>query len=215
MTYRAVETLEKVDFVAAEDTRVSGKLLHYFGIKKPFVSYHEHNIEKVGERIIERIASGEVCAIVTDAGMPCISDPGEILVKQAHEKGIRVEVVPGPSAVVSALAISGLSTSRFSFQGFLSTGKKNRFDHLKSVQNHTETLVFYEAPHKLLQTLIDMKEQLGDRKISICHELTKIHESVFLTTLQEAIEYYTDKTPKGEYVLVVCGYEKEKQKKSP
>ncbi len=205
MTYRGVETLKSVDFICAEDTRVTAKLLNYFNIKAPLVSYHEHNARTAGDGICDRIASGENGAIVTDAGMPCISDPGEQLVKLCVRRGIEVKVVPGPSAVVSALAISGLDTSKFSFQGFLSVTKKQRFSHLASVKNSTETLIFYEAPHKLLYTLKDMLEYFGDRKISICRELTKIHEEVYRTTISEAVEHYTANKPKGEFVLVIEG----------
>jgi len=205
MTYRAVETLEKVDFICAEDTRVSAKLLNYFEIKTPLVSYHEHNAAQVGSGICDRIAAGENAAIVTDAGMPCISDPGELLVKMCAERGIKVEVVPGPSAVVSALAISGLGTKNFQFEGFLSVTKKQRNEHLAAVKNSTRTLIFYEAPHKLLNTLEDMLKFLGDRKISLCRELTKMHEEVIRTTLSQAVEMYREVKPKGEFVLVVEG----------
>ena len=205
MTYRAVETLEKADFICAEDTRVTAKLLNYFDIKTPLVSYHEHNAKQVGESILNRIMAGENAAIVTDAGMPCISDPGELLVKLCAENGVKVEVVPGPSAVVSALAISGLDTARFQFEGFLSTTKKQRLNHLASVKNCTNTLIFYEAPHKLIYTLKDMLEYFGDRRISLCRELTKIHEEVFRTTLAQAVEYYESNKPKGEFVLVIEG----------
>lgn len=205
MTYRAVETLEKVDFICAEDTRVSAKLLNYFEIKTPLVSYHEHNAAQVGSGICDRIAAGENAAIITDAGMPCISDPGELLVKMCAERGIKVEVVPGPSAVVSALAISGLGTKNFQFEGFLSVTKKQRNEHLAAVKNSTRTLIFYEAPHKLLNTLEDMLKFLGDRKISLCRELTKMHEEVIRTTLSQAVEMYREVKPKGEFVLVVEG----------
>lgn len=205
MTYRAVETLKSVDFIASEDTRVSAKLMNYFDIKKSLISYHEHNAKQSGDSILSRILAGESCAIITDAGMPCISDPGEDLVKLCYENEIEVMVVPGPSAVVSALAISGLNTSRFSFQGFLSTTKKNRYEHLASVASATETLIFYEAPHKLLNTLKDMLKFFGDRKISLCKELTKIHETVMRTTLSQAVEFYTRNNPKGEFVLVIEG----------
>ena len=205
MTYRAVETLEKVDFICAEDTRVSAKLLNYFEIKTPLVSYHEHNAAQVGSGICDRIAAGENAAIITDAGMPCISDPGELLVKMCAERGIKVEVVPGPSAVVSALAISGLGTKNFQFEGFLSVTKKQRNEHLAAVKNSTRTLIFYEAPHKLLNTLEDMLRFLGDRKISLCRELTKMHEEVIRTTLSQAVEMYREVKPKGEFVLVVEG----------
>ena len=205
MTYRAVETLEKVDFICAEDTRVSSKLLNYFEIKTPLVSYHEHNAAQVGGGICDRIAAGENAAIVTDAGMPCISDPGELLVKMCAERGIKVEVVPGPSAVISGLAISGLNTKNFQFEGFLSVTKKQRQEHLAAAAKSTHTLVFYEAPHKLQNTLEDMLRFFGDRKISLCRELTKLHEEVIRTTLSQAVEMYKQVKPKGEFVLVVEG----------
>lgn len=205
MTFRAISTLKEVDFIAAEDTRVTAKLLNHFEIKKPMISYHEHNLRERGEYIVSRILAGETCAIVSDAGMPCISDPGEDLVRLCAENSISIKVIPGPSAVISGLAISGLSTSRFTFEGFLSTGKTSRFNHLKSLSNEQRTMIFYEAPHKLLATLTDLSEQLGDRKISITRELTKVFEQVLRMTLTEAIEYYKTHTPKGEFVLVVEG----------
>lgn len=205
ITFRQLKTLEDVDFIAAEDTRVTLKLLNRYEIKKPLVSYHGHSTESVAANIVSRIQSGDNAAIVTDAGMPCISDPGEILVRMCAECGIDVKVVPGPSAVVSALAISGLNTSRFAFEGFLSVNKKQRYDHLEAIQNETRTLIFYEAPHKLMNTLQDFLKYFGDRKISLCRELTKIHEEVLRMTISEAIEYYTVKNPKGEYVLVLEG----------
>ncbi len=205
MTYRAVETLKNVDFICAEDTRVTMKLLNHFEIKKPMICYQEHNAAQAGETVIARLMSGEDAAIVTDAGMPCISDPGEKLVKLCAENDVRVEVVPGPSAVVSALAISGLSTSRFRFEGFLSVNKRQRFDHLAQVRDARETLIFYEAPHKLHKTLRDMLEYFGDRRISLCRELTKLHEEVIRTTLSEALEMYPDNRAKGEFVLVIEG----------
>lgn len=205
MTYRAVETLKEVDFICAEDTRVTAKLLNYFDIKTPFISYHEHNAKTAGKQVIDRILAGENAAIVTDAGMPCISDPGEDLVRLCAQEGVEVNVVPGPSAVVSALAISGLDTSRFAFEGFLSVTKKQRFSHLAQVKNCTSTMIFYEAPHKLIYTLKDMLEYFGDRRISLCRELTKIHEEAFRTTLSEAVEYYSENKPKGEFVLVIEG----------
>lgn len=211
ITYRAVDTLKTVDFICAEDTRVTVKLLNRYEIKKPLVSYHEHSARQVSESIISRILDGESCAVVSDAGMPCISDPGEDLVRRCIENGISIEVVPGPTAMASAVAISGLSTSRFSFEGFLSVTKKQRYAHLQSAAKDPHTLIFYEAPHKLLTTLNDMLEYFGDRKISLCRELTKIHEEVIRTTLSGAIAYYNDKTPKGEYVLAVEGYSKEKE----
>lgn len=205
MSPRAVETLENVDFIAAEDTRVTLKLLNHFGIKKPMVSYFEHNKYQRGEIICRRILSGESCAIVTDAGMPCISDPGELLVKQCEEYGIEVKAVPGPSAVISALAISGLPTGRFTFEGFLSVNKKSRMEHLESVKNETRTMIFYEAPHKLNATLRDMLGAFGNRSIAIVRELTKIHEEVIRTTLEQAVERYSEAPLKGEIVLVIDG----------
>lgn len=211
MSMRAVETLKSVDFICAEDTRVTAKLLNHFEIKKPLISYHEHNAVQSGKSIVERLKSGESCAVVTDAGMPCISDPGEDLVKLCAENGIETVVVPLASAAVSALAISGISTSRFTFEGFLSTTKKQRLEHLSSLVNETRTMIFYEAPHKLIYTLRDMLEFFGDRKISICRELTKIHEEVIRTTLTGAIEKYEAVSPKGEFVLVIEGKRKENE----
>ena len=207
ITYRAVATLRSVDFICAEDTRVTLRLLNHYETKKPLVSYHEHNAKAVGSMICDRIAAGENAAIVTDAGMPCISDPGEQLVKLCAERGIPIEVVPGPSACVSALAVSGLDTSRFSFEGFLSTQNKQRFSQLASAARKDSTLIFYEAPHKLVKTLEDMLEYLGDRKISLCRELTKIYEEVVRTTISEALELYKQdgNRPRGEFVLVVEG----------
>ena len=205
ITFRAIEVLNEVDFIAAEDTRVTLKLLNRYDIKKPLISYHDHSSRLCADGIINRLSAGENCAVVTDAGMPCISDPGEGLVKLCYENNIPVKVVPGPSAVVSALAISGLDTSRFSFEGFLSVTKKQRNEHLEQVKNNTNTMIFYEAPHKLISTLNDMLKYFGDRKVSMCRELTKIYEEVIRCTLSEAIEYYKDKSPKGEYVLVIEG----------
>ena len=202
---RAVETLESVDFIAAEDTRVTLKLLNHFGIKKPMVSYFEHNKRERGEIICARIEQGENCAIVTDAGMPRISDPGEDLVKLCEERGIKTVVIPGPSAVISALAVSGLSTGRFTFEGFLSVNKKSRSDHLKSLANEHRTMIFYEAPHKLPQTLRDLYASFGDRKLTIVREITKIHEEVIRTTTKNAAENLSDGRVKGEIVLVLEG----------
>ena len=202
---RALQTLESVDFIAAEDTRVTLKLLNHFEIKKTMISYFEHNKRERGDIICNRIETGESCAIVTDAGMPCISDPGEELVKQCAERGIQTIVVPGPSAVISALAVSGLATGRFTFEGFLSTNKKSRSDHLKQLQNETRTMIFYEAPHKAAATLADMYKAFGDRKISIVREITKIHEEVIRTTLAKAADDYADGTLKGELVFVIEG----------
>jgi len=205
MTFRAVDVLKNVDFIASEDTRVSAKLLNHFEIKKSLISYHEHNAKASGDGILARLLVGESCAIITDAGMPCISDPGEDLVKLCAENSVEVVVVPGASAVVSALAISGLSTSRFSFEGFLSMNKRSRFEHLASVANDTRTLIFYEAPHKLLPTLRDMMTYFGDRKISLCREITKLHETVLRTTISKAVDFYVETAPRGEFVLVIEG----------
>ncbi len=202
---RAIETLKTVDFIAAEDTRVTLKLLNHFEIKKPLVSYYEHNRAESGERIIARISAGETCALVTDAGMPAISDPGEDLVRLCAENDVDVRVVPGPSAVVSALALSALPTGRFTFEGFLAVNKNARFEHLDSLRGEKRTMIFYEAPHKLLSTLRDMLEVLGDRRVSLCRELTKIYEQTVRTTLSAALEYYAENTPKGEFVIVLEG----------
>ncbi len=202
---RAIDTLRSVDFIAAEDTRVTQKLLNHFDIKKPMVSYYEHNIRSRGEMIISRLLGGENAALVTDAGMPAISDPGEDLVRLCAEQGIDTQVVPGPAAFVAALSLSGLDTSRFSFEGFLTTNKRGRKEHLQSLEHTTHTMIFYEAPHKLLSTLQDMQAQFGDRPISICRELTKLHEEVMRTTLCKAVEHYTAHTPRGEFVLVIAG----------
>ena len=210
VTFRQLEILKSVDFIIAEDTRVTLKLLNRYDIKKTLISYHKHSGENCAVSIMERIRNGENAAIVTDAGMPCISDPGEELVKLCAENGVDVKVVPGPSAVISALAVSGLSTSRFSFEGFLSVNKKQRYKHLESIKNDTRTLIFYEAPHKLRNTLEDFLKYFGDRKISLCRELTKVYEEVLRMTISEAIIYYESRNPKGEYVLVIEGAEEEK-----
>jgi len=209
---RAAETLAGVDFIAAEDTRVTVKLLNHFGIKKPLVSYFEHNKQEKGTVIVDRIAAGETCALVSDAGMPAISDPGEDLVALCAARGIKVLVVPGPSAVISALAVSGLPTGRFTFEGFLSVNKKSRREHLEAVKNETRTMVFYEAPHKLPYTLKDMAESFGDRRIALVREITKIHEECIRTTLFEAVKYYEENAPKGEFVLVIDGAKPEEKK---
>ena len=208
---RAVETLEKVDFIAAEDTRVTVKLLNHFGIKKPMVIYQKFNEYEQGDIIVSRLQNGESCAIVTDAGMPCISDPGETLVKLCIKADVKVEVVPGPSAVISALAVSGLSVSRFTFEGFLSVKRTSRMEHLMELRHERRTMVFYEAPHKLLSTLKDMNSVFGDRNIVVVKELTKIHETSWRGTLPEAVKYHTENPPKGEYVLVLDGEQIEKE----
>ena len=203
---RCRETLEQADFIAAEDTRVSLKLLNHLGIKKSLVSYYEHNKAFKGDKIVERILAGETCALVSDAGSPAISDPGEDLVKQCAAAGITVCAIPGPCAAITALSISGQATGRFCFEGFLSTSKKSRREHLDSLKKEQRTMIFYEAPHKLLSTLEDLAEAFGnDRGISLCRELTKLHEEVVRTTLGEAVEKYTAAPPKGEFVLIVAG----------
>lgn len=209
---RAVETLASVDFIAAEDTRVTLKLLNHFEIKKPMVSYFEHNRRERGEIILERIKSGENCAIVTDAGMPAISDPGEDLVDLCLSNGITVESVPGPTAFATAMAMSGLPSGRFTFEGFLSVNKPSRREHLEEIVSERRTMVFYEAPHKLTATLKDLYKYLGDRRIALVKELTKIHETVERTTLSEACEKYSAQTPKGEFVIVIEGSTEPKQK---
>ena len=206
ISQRCRQTLESVDFIAAEDTRVSLKLLNYLGIKKSLVSYYEHNKAQKGNVILDRILAGETCALVSDAGSPAISDPGEDLVKQCAEAGITVCAIPGPCAVITALSISGQSTGRLCFEGFLSTAKKSRREHLESLVKEQRTMVFYEAPHKLVATLESMAEVFGpDRPISLCRELTKLHEEVIRTTLGGALEFYGQQPPKGEFVLVVAG----------
>lgn len=206
ISQRCRETLEKADFIAAEDTRVSLKLLNHLGIKKNLVSYFEHNKAQKGNVILDRILAGETCALVSDAGSPAISDPGEDLVKQCAQAGVTVCAIPGPCAVITALSISGQSTGRFCFEGFLSTAKKSRREHLESLANEQRTMVFYEAPHKLQATLESMAEVFGaDRPISLCRELTKLHEEVIRTTIGGALDLYAEQPPKGEFVLVVAG----------
>ena len=203
---RAVETLAQADFIAAEDTRVSLRLLNHFDIRKPLVSYHEHNRAAAGPAIAERLLGGESCALVTDAGTPAISDPGEDLVRLCGQQGITVQAIPGCCAAVNALAVSGLPTGRFTFEGFLTVNKKSRREHLNSLKGETRTMIFHEAPHKLRTTLNDLTEAFGpDRRISLCRELTKLHEEVLRFTLAEAVSYYEENAPKGEYVLVVAG----------
>lgn len=202
---RGVETLERADFIAAEDTRVSMKLLNHFGIKKPLVSYHEHNRASAGQTILARLLAGETCALVTDAGTPAISDPGEDLVRLCGENNIAVEAIPGCCAAICALAVSGLPTGRFTFEGFLPANKKERRTALLRLQGEERTMVFHEAPHKLRATLSDMAEILGDRPVALCRELTKLHEETLRTTLSAAVALYAEREPRGEYVLVVAG----------
>lgn len=207
MSERGLETLRSVDFIAAEDTRVTVKLLNRFDIKKPLLSYYEHNKKDHGRIIIDRISNGEDCAIVTDAGMPAISDPGEDLVRECRKEGIEVVSVPGPSAVITALAVSGMPSGRFCFEGFLSVNKASRAKHLEQLKNETRTMIFYEAPHKLLSTLKDMLAVFGDREIALCRELTKLHEQIENTALSAAVKYYSENAPKGEFVIVLSGRE--------
>lgn len=202
---RAAEVLEAVDFIAAEDTRVTAKLLNRFGIKKETVSYYEHNKAQKGEYLIRRVLAGENLAIVSDAGMPAISDPGEDIVRSAHQSGITVESVPGPSALTAALSISGFPTGRFCFEGFLSVNRISRMRHLEEIKNETRTLVFYEAPHKLVKTLSDMLLVLGERDICVIKEITKIHETVYHFNFTAAIEFFGENPPRGEYVVIIKG----------
>ena len=206
MSPRALRTLEEADFIAAEDTRVTLRLLNHFNIKKPLVSYYEHNAKRSGERILERILAGENCALVTDAGMPSVSDPGEDLAVRCAEAGIEVTAVPGPSAVVTALALSALPSGRFCFEGFLSTSGKSRREHLDSLKGEKRTMIFYEAPHKLLKTLEDLRGAFGGgRRIALCREMTKLHEETVRTTLDGAVAMYAETPPRGEFVLVIEG----------
>ena len=202
---RALKVMREVDFIAAEDTRNTGRLLAYFNISKPMVSYFEHNKKERGEMIAERLLNGESCALLTDAGTPAISDPGEDLVRLCAEKNITVTAIPGCCAVVNALALSALSTQRFCFEGFLSTNKGERYARLEEIKNDRRTTIFYEAPHKLKKTLEDIYKVLGDRRLSLCRELTKINEEVLRTTVKGAMEYYEVNEPRGEYVLVLEG----------
>ena len=203
---RAKKTLAEADFIAAEDTRVSLKLLNHLELKKPLVSYYEHNKNESGPRIVERLLAGESCALVTDAGSPAISDPGEDLVALCAKAGVCVCAIPGPCAAVTALSVSGLPTGRFCFEGFLSTNKKSRREHLDSLKSERRTMIFYEAPHKLQNTLKDLTDAFGpERRISLCRELTKLHEQILRMTLGEALAYYTENDPRGEYVLILDG----------
>ena len=205
MSPRGVKALRECDFIAAEDTRVTMNLLNHFEIRKPLVSYYEHNKRQRGGEILSRLQAGESAVLVTDAGMPAISDPGEELVALCHDEGIPVTVVPGPSAVVTALALSGLPAGRFTFEGFLSVNKRSRREHLEALRLEQRTMVFYEAPHKLPATLRDMALVLGERRIALVRELTKIHEEVIRTTLPEAAERFSQEAPRGEFVLVIEG----------
>jgi len=204
---RAVKTLQEVDFVAAEDTRITGRLLEHLSIKKPLVSYYKHNSRASGEKIVRRILEGESCALVTDAGTPAVSDPGQELVSLCAASGITMIIIPGPCAAVSALALSGLDTGRFTFEGFLSVEKKKRLLHLDELKTEKRTMIFYEAPHKLLRTLADLLNAFGDRQISISREMTKMYEETLRLSISEAIEHFESNAPRGEFVLVVEGSE--------
>ncbi len=206
ISQRMAQTLAEADFIAAEDTRVSIKLLNHLGLKKPMLTYHRHNTETGGQAVLDRLLAGENCALVTDAGMPAISDPGEELVARCAQQSIPVVTIPGPCALVTALAASGQPTGRFTFEGFLAMNKKNRRAHLDALREEERTMIFYEAPHKLQATLKDLCQTFGpDRPVSLCRELTKLHEEIRRTTLGEAEEYYRENPPKGEFVLVVRG----------
>ncbi len=206
LSARAIDTLNKVDFIAAEDTRVTLKLLNHLNLKKQMVSYYRHNMDSSGPQIVNRILSGENCALVTDAGTPAVSDPGEELVQLCLNSGIEICAIPGACALITALTVSGLPTGRFCFEGFLATNKKNRVAHLEALRDETRTMLFYEAPHKLLATLADFSEYFGaDRKISLCRELTKLHEQIWRTTIEAALAHYRENPPRGEFVLVVDG----------
>lgn len=209
ITYRVLKTLEEVDVIAAEDTRHTIKLLNHFDIKTPMTSYHEFNKIDKAKYLVEQLKQGINIALVTDAGTPGISDPGEELVRFAHEAGIHVTSLPGPAACITALTLSGLSTRRFCFEAFLPTDKKEKKAVLEELKTETRTTVLYEAPHRLLKTLEELNEALGNRKATICRELTKKFETVFLTTLEEAIAYYTANDPKGECVIVLEGVKRE------
>lgn len=205
MTYRVVRTLGEVDLIAAEDTRNSIKLLNHFEIKTPMTSYHEYNKIEKGKKLVEKLQSGMDIALITDAGTPGISDPGEELVKMCYEAGIEVTSLPGAAACITALTLSGLSTRRFAFEAFLPTDKKEKQAVLKELEDETRTIVLYEAPHRLLRTLQELLENLGNRRITVCRELTKKYETAFATTLEEALSYYEANEPKGECVLVLEG----------
>ena len=209
---RMADTLAQADFIAAEDTRVTVKLLNHLGLKKTMVTYHRHNTAASGQAVLDRLLAGESCALVTDAGMPAISDPGEEMVALCAAAGVPVVPIPGPCALVTALAASGQPTGRFTFEGFLAMNKKNRRAHLESLRGEERTMIFYEAPHKLVATLRDLADTFGrEREISLCRELTKLHEEIRRTTLGEAADWYGEETPRGEFVLVVRGAQPEEE----
>lgn len=212
MTYRVVRVLQEVDLIAAEDTRNSIKLLNHFEIKTPMTSYHEYNKIEKGQKLVEKMQAGMNLALITDAGTPGISDPGEELVKMCYEAGIEVTSLPGAAACITALTLSGLSTRRFAFEAFLPTDKKEKQEVLQELVNETRTIIMYEAPHRLLKTLRELFEVLGNRKITVCRELTKKHETAFQTTFSEAIAHYEAQEPKGECVLVIEGKSRQELK---
>lgn len=206
LTKRAAEAFAVADFIAAEDTRVTLKLLNHLGLKKPMVSYYEHNLQERGDEILNRIENGETCAMCSDAGMPAISDPGEVLVRDAHERGIRVVPIPAASAAITALCVSGLVTSRFVFEGFLPTNRKQKKERLLQLTAETKTMIFYEAPHKLLDTIQDLCNTVGtERRLTVCRELTKLHEEIWPATTGEVLARYQQTPPRGEFVLVMAG----------
>lgn len=206
LTPRAAETFANADFIAAEDTRVTMKLLNHLGLKKPMISYYEHNLKERGDYLLDRVAAGENCAMCSDAGMPAISDPGEVLVRDAHARGIKVVPIPAASAAITALAVSGQITGRFVFEGFLPTNRRQKKERLAALLHEERTIIFYEAPHKLTTTLQDLENSVGgERSITLCRELTKLHEEIKVTTVGEANAYYQQNAPRGEFVLVMAG----------
>ncbi|MGL4992135.1 MAG: 16S rRNA (cytidine(1402)-2'-O)-methyltransferase [Sarcina sp.] len=209
ITLRALETLKKVDVVAAEDTRQSLKLLNHFEIKKPLISYHMHNEQGKGEELIERARNGESIAVVSDAGTPGVSDPGEVIVRKCIEYGIKFEVLPGATAFTTALVYSGLDTSKFMFKGFYPRENKDRKIFLDDIESRTETIIIYESPYRVIESLASLKEGLGNRNVAVCRELTKLHESIYRGTFEEAIEFFTENAPRGEFVIVIEGKSKE------
>lgn len=214
MTFRVIRTLKEVDLIAAEDTRNSIKLLNHFEIHTPMTSYHEYNKIEKGRKLVEKLLDGQNIALITDAGTPGISDPGEELVKMCYEAGVSVTSLPGAAACITALTLSGLSTRRFAFEAFLPADKKERQEVLAELENETRTMIIYEAPHRLLRTLKELLERLGDRKVTICRELTKRHETAFATTLSDAVFYYEAKEPRGECVMVLEGKSRQELKEA-
>lgn len=209
ISQRCAQVLESADFIAAEDTRVTRRLLNHLGLKKPLISYYEHNQQQSGRQILSRLLLGESCALVTDAGTPVISDPGAGIVSECAQAGVEILAIPGPCAAIAGLILSGLPAGRFCFEGFLSMNKKSRREHLASLRGEMRTMIFYEAPHKLRATLKDLKDTLGDRRVAISRELTKLHEQTLRMTLSQAADYFSEQPPRGEFVLVVEGAQPE------